>query len=241
MAPISLSFALQNVVQAWNILLAGTLGSFELEVASYGFMFASCTGAMVAFGGATALDTLCGQAMTSVTSRNADRKRLGLFLQQTLLVLLGVFVILIAPLWVFSGQLFQALGLQRELSVTTGTFLRSLLAPGLLQVVSECLKKFLQVQGESGAAGWVTIVAACVGALISYLAVNFTTLGLWGCSVFFTIYQLLNVVGFVSLMIRRPSIREGMRFSARGLSKGLFDVTTYAVTGTLTVAVEWWR
>lgn len=241
MAPISLSFALQNAVQAWNILLAGTLGSSELEVASYGFMFASCTGAMVAFGGATALDTLCGQAMTSVTNRDADRKKLGLYLQQTLLVLLGLFFIFIAPLWVFSGQLFQALGLQKELSMTTGTFLRSLLASGLLQVVSECSKKFLQVQGESDAVGWVTVVAACVGALVSYVTVNFSNLGLWGCSVAFTIYQFLNVVGFVSLMIREPSVRESMRFSAFGLGKGLFAVMAYAVTGTLTVATEWWR
>jgi multidrug resistance protein, MATE family len=241
MTPISLSFALQNVVQAWNILFAGTLGSFELEVASYGFIFASCTGAMVAFGGATALDTLCGQAMTSVMNSDTDRKRLDLYLQQTLLVLLGLFLIFIAPLWVFSGQLFQVLGLQRELSATTGTFLQSLLASGLLQVVSECLKKFLQVQGGSSVVGWITAVAACLGALVSYVTVKFSNLGLWGCAVAFTIYQFLNVVGFVFIMIHRPSVRESMRFSAFGLSKGLFYVTAYAITGTLTVAVEWWR
>lgn len=94
--PISASFALQNIVQAWGIFVAGKLGTFELEVASYVYMFASCTGSMVAIGGATALDTLCSQVIASEESHDA---KLILLLKQGLVVLSGLFLCIIAPLW----------------------------------------------------------------------------------------------------------------------------------------------
>src|ERR1700744_152313 len=103
--PICLSFALQNAVQAICVLTAGTLGSFELGVTSFGFMFFSCTGTMVAIGGATALDTLCAQASPS-GSVTTNPKILGFLLQQCLIVLLGTFGLLIAPIWIVSGHIF---------------------------------------------------------------------------------------------------------------------------------------
>ena len=59
MFPIAISFGLQNIVQAFSVLTVGHLGTLELGAASYGYMFATCTGSMLAIGGTTALDTLC--------------------------------------------------------------------------------------------------------------------------------------------------------------------------------------
>ncbi|KAF2496097.1 hypothetical protein BU16DRAFT_617592 [Lophium mytilinum] len=82
-----------------------------MAIASYGFMFFSCTGTMVAIGGATALDTLCGQALTSTNNPTI----LGLFLQQCIVILLLIFGLLITPIWLLSGRLFIALGQDFEI------------------------------------------------------------------------------------------------------------------------------
>ncbi len=84
--PISVSFALQNVAQTFSVSSVGSPGPFEPEATAYGYMFATCTGTMVAIGGATALDTLCSQALTSGHNTN-DPKFLALYLQQSLMIL----------------------------------------------------------------------------------------------------------------------------------------------------------
>lgn len=42
--PISVSFAIQNIVQALSVVTSGSLSPDQLDIASYGFMFATCTG-----------------------------------------------------------------------------------------------------------------------------------------------------------------------------------------------------
>ncbi|EXJ86319.1 hypothetical protein A1O3_03270 [Capronia epimyces CBS 606.96] len=237
--PICLSFALQNAVQAISVLTAGSLGSFELEVASYGFMFLSCTGTMVAIGGATALDTLCGQAFSSHTM--ADNPQiLGRLLQQCLLVLLGIYALVIAPIWVVSGHIFIALGQERGFALATGRFMLLMLPAGVLQVVSECLKKFLQVQGASNPVGWATAAASLAGVLINFALVHWTSLKLWGVPCAFGIYQLLTVVALLCVVFAMPAIRKTWHWSTTGMWHGLPRLLFYAVTGIFTIATEWW-
>lgn len=152
-APIMLSFCFQNLVQACSILICGRLGTFNLSVASYGYMFFSATAAMVALGGSTAIDTLCSQAFTS--RHAADRKEyLGNVLQRGLIFLTIFFLAIIAPIWWHSGALFRALGQDAEFSAATEVFLKYMLPAGVLQIFAECTKKFLQVQNHSTAVGW---------------------------------------------------------------------------------------
>ncbi|KAK5454340.1 ethionine resistance protein [Exophiala xenobiotica] len=237
--PICLSFALQNAVQAISALTAGRLGSFELEVTSFGFMFFSCTGTMVAIGGATALDTLCAQAFAS-HKVTGNGKILGLLLQQCLLVLLGIFSLLIAPIWVFSDRIFVSLGQQHDFAIATGRFMLFMLPSGMLQVVAECLKKYLQVQGESSIVGSLTAATSAVGVLLNFVLVRWTRLRLWGVPCAFCIYQLLTVVALLSVIAYKPATRETWRRPTVGALKGLSRLLWYAVTGILTIATEWW-
>ena len=238
--PICLSFALQNAVQAISVLTAGRLGSFELEVTSFGFMFFSCTGTMVAIGGATALDTLCAQAFTSHTV-TGNGKVLGLLLQQCLLVLLGTFSLLIAPIWVFSARVFVFLGQQQDFAIATGRFMLFMLPSGMLQVVAECLKKYLQVQGESNIVGSSTAAASAVGVLFNFVLVRWTRMRLWGVPCAFCIYQLLTVVALLCVIAYKPAIRKTWHWPTIGALNGLSRLLSYAVTGILTIATEWWR
>lgn len=90
--PVAVSFGLQNVVQAWSILLIGHLGTFELAVASYCYMFISCNGSIVTIGGATVLVPLCGQAWHPIYGVS-NPKILGLHLQSRLLIVSGLFFV----------------------------------------------------------------------------------------------------------------------------------------------------
>jgi multidrug resistance protein, MATE family len=238
--PICLSFALQNAVQAICVLTAGTLGSFELGVTSYGFMFFGCTGTMIGIGGATALDTLCSQASTS-SSVTANPKILGLLLQQCLLVLLGIFGLFVVPVWVVSGYIFVALGQQQDFAFATAKFLLFMLPSGVLQVVAECLKKYLQVQGESDIVGLSIAAASAVGVLANLVFVRGTRLGLWGVPCAFCIYQLLTVVALLFVIAKKPAVRKTWYGSTVGAWKGISRLVFYAITGITTVATEWWR
>ncbi|KIW85897.1 hypothetical protein Z517_01290 [Fonsecaea pedrosoi CBS 271.37] len=238
--PICLSFALQNAVQAISALIVGgSLGSFELGVTSFGFMFFSCTGTMIAIGGATALDTLCGQAFTSHSVAD-NPKILGLLLQQCLIVLLAIFGIFFAPIWVFSGHLFIALGQQPDFAFATGKFLVLMLPAGVLQIVAESLKKFLQVQGESNIVGVSTAVASCFGVLVTFVLVRWTTMHLWGVPCAFCIYQFVTVVALLCIISMKPAVRKTWRGSIVGIEKGILRLLFYAVTGIFTCATEWW-
>jgi MATE family multidrug resistance protein len=238
--PICLSFALQNIVQASSCLLAGTLGSFELEVTSYGFMFASCTGTMVAIGGATALDILCGQSITSLGLHDHPAV-LGRYLQQSLLVLSVIFIIFIAPMWVFSAKLFMMMGQEQEFALATGAFMNMMIGAGLIQVIAECFKKFLQIHGESYAVGWIAAATAAFGILISYILIRYSHLGVLATPMAFTVYQLANLVLLVLMMSCKASVRQSIYWSTKGLMRGSYTVLKYAVSGILTVATEWWR
>lgn len=238
--PICLSFAMQNAVQIVCVLTAGSIGPFELEVTSYGFMFYSCTGSMVAIGGATALDTLCAQASSSHMALD-DPQLLGLLLQQCLMVLLSLFVVLIAPIWVCSGAIFTSLGQEPEFAYTTGRFILLMLPAGALQVVGECLRKFLQVQGESNSVGAATAFASVVAVVLDIVLVKWTSLQLWGVPCAFAIYQVITVLLLLGLIAYKPAIRLTCRLSTAGMHSGWSQMLFYAVTGIATIATEWWR
>src|SRR4051812_48784971 len=105
MLPISVSFGLQSIVQAFSVLTVGHLGTLELGAASFGYMFATCTGSLVAIGGTTALDTLCSQAY-SESKNSGNSHLLGIYLQRGIMILIIMFLCLIAPMWWFSEPLF---------------------------------------------------------------------------------------------------------------------------------------
>ncbi|CAM1503640.1 Fc.00g012310.m01.CDS01 [Cosmosporella sp. VM-42] len=216
-APISASFALQNIVQALSIVTAGSLGPDQLDIASYGFMFATCTGSMVAIGGATALDTLCGQAVASSKAQNSPTI-LGGHLQQSLFIL------------------------KRDFALGTGRFLVFMIPGGYFQVVAECLKKYAQVRGQSNAVGWIVCVAAAIGIVANIVLIKATEFGASGAPAAFLVHQLVTVGFLVVLLSRRERQKQTIKL-IRGwaeLVDGLGTNLFLGLTGLLTIATEWW-
>lgn len=139
---------LQNSLQTLSVVVVGRLGPSELSAAAFSYMLSMVTAFCVALGGTTALDTLASALYTS-SSHPTD---VGVVLQRALLALFVVYLPF-AVLWWFTHPVLLALGQGDELARNVQAFLRVLSfgAPGYIGF--ECVKKFLQVQGEL-ATGW---------------------------------------------------------------------------------------
>ncbi|KAF9573994.1 hypothetical protein BGW38_008362, partial [Lunasporangiospora selenospora] len=128
-------------------------------------MFAAVTCWSVSLGTATALDTLCSQSFTSHHPHT-----LGLHLQRAILILLILFVP-IAGIWLSSEHIFSLLGQEPALAQHAAIFLKGLLPGAPAFLIFECVKKFLQAQGNMHASTYVLLIAAPVNVVLNYVFV----------------------------------------------------------------------
>ena len=141
--PVILAYSLQNSLQTISVLIVGRASPENLATAAFAYMFAMCTAWLIALGGTTALDTLCSTAYTG----SSDPHELGIFLQRAFITLGGLYVPVVV-LWFFSEPLFKVLGQGDQISHDSAMFLWCLAPGGLGYIYFECMKKYLQAQGE---------------------------------------------------------------------------------------------
>ena len=141
--PVILAYALQNSLQTLSVVVVGRGLRNDLATAAFAYMFAMSTAWLIAMGGTTALDTLCSSTFTG--SKNPHD--LGVLLQRAFLVL-GLFYVPVAVLWIFSEPVFLALGQDAQISRDSARFLRCLIPGGLGYIFFEAMKKYLQAQGN---------------------------------------------------------------------------------------------
>ncbi len=140
--PVILAYTLQNSLQTISVIIVGRGSPEDLATAAFAYMFATCTGWLIALGGTTALDTLCSSAFTG----SHDPHELGVLLQRAFIVL-GGFYVPVVIIWFFSEPLFKVLGQSDQLSHDSARFLWCLIPGGLGYIYFECMKKYLQAQG----------------------------------------------------------------------------------------------
>lgn len=140
--PVVLAYALQNSLQTISVLIVGRLSAEALATAAFSYMFAMATGWLIALGGTTAIDTLASASFTG--SKNPHD--LGIILQRSFIVLL-LFYIPIAILWICSAPLFKALGQEDYIARDSAKFLSVLAPGGIGYIYFEAVKKYLQAQG----------------------------------------------------------------------------------------------
>lgn len=140
--PVVLAYALQNSLQTISVLIVGRLSPEALATAAFSYMFAMATGWLVALGGTTAIDTLASASFTG----SKNRHDLGIILQRAFVVLL-LFYLPIAVLWVCSAPLFRALGQEEYIARDSAKFLTVLAPGGIGYIYFEALKKYMQAQG----------------------------------------------------------------------------------------------
>lgn len=142
--PVILAYALQNSLQTISVLIVGRLSPEALATAAFSYMFAMATAWLIALGGTTAIDTLASASFTG--SKNPHD--LGVILQRAFIIL-TLFYVPVAVMWIFSAPLFRALGQEEYIARDSAKFLGVLVPGGLGYIYFEAQKKYLQAQSKS--------------------------------------------------------------------------------------------
>ncbi|KAG0010200.1 hypothetical protein BGZ80_001692 [Entomortierella chlamydospora] len=233
--PVVLTYILQNSLQLASLVSLGHLGPIELAASSLASMFAAVTCWSVSLGTATALDTLCSQAYTSHHPHT-----LGLHLQRAILVLMVLFVP-IAGIWLSSEHIFSLLGQEPALAQHAAIFLRGLMPGAPAFLIFECVKKYLNAQGNMHASTYVLIIASPINVVLNYVLVwnSYIGMGYIGAPIATSI-SYWNMLILLVLYIRFVDGYQCWGGWTRECLTGWREFMKLALPGVLMVCTEWW-
>lgn len=232
--PVILAYTLQNSLQTISVLIVGRLSPEALSVAAFSYMFAMASAWLIGMGGTTAIDTLASASFTG----SKNKQDLGIILQRAFFVL-GLFYIPVAILWIFSEPVFKALKQEDYIAHNSSKFLTVLIPGGLGYTYFECMKKYLQAQGNMRPGTYVLLITSPINAGLNFLFIYKLGLGLLGAPVATGISYWLS---FILLVLY-------CRFVAGWECWGGFDrrcfhrIGTFAriaILGVVHVGTEWW-
>ncbi|KAI9347474.1 mate-domain-containing protein [Pilaira anomala] len=234
--PIVFTFLMQNSLQMASIFTLGHLGPTELAAAALASMFASVTAWSIAFGTATALDTLCSQAWTGAK----DKTLVGVHLQRALCIL-AIMFIPIAIVWWNCTSLLLSLGQDPQLAHQAGLFLRCLMLGAPAFIAFEATKKFLQAQGIMEASTYVLMFVSPLNLVLNYTLVYLPPfeLGFMGaplatsCSYWLMLLLLVAYIKFVKGS-------EAWGGWTRECLTGWWPFLKISIPSLLMITAEWW-
>lgn len=173
--PLIVTFLLQYSLTVASVFSVGRLGSVELAAVSLSSMTANISGYAIIQGVSTCLDTLCAQAYG-----RKDYRTVGLYFVRCTYLLMLMYIPIFV-LWVFFSQplLLRLVGSDKSDLVGYASHYLQILAFGIPGfIVFENLKHFLQSQGIFHASTYVLLVCAPLNALMNYLLVWDSHIGL---------------------------------------------------------------
>ncbi|KAI8139327.1 mate-domain-containing protein [Fennellomyces sp. T-0311] len=235
--PIIGTYLLQNSLQLASIFTLGHLGPTELAASAIGGMFASVSCWSVAFGTATALDTLCSQSWTGAS----DKTLVGIHLQRALAILGLIFTFFVVPIWWNGTRIMLALNQEPEVALLAGTFLRYLLLGAPAFIAFEALKKYLQAQGIMHASTFVLMIASPLNFCVNYMLVHVepVRLGFIGAplATAFSYWVMLILLLLYTWKVRGKEAWGGW---SREALQNWWPFLRLAIPGTAMVCSEWW-
>jgi MATE family, multidrug and toxin extrusion protein len=232
--PVILAYTLQNSLQTISVLIVGRLSPEALATAAFAYMFAMATGWLIALGGTTAIDTLASASFTG--SKNPHD--LGIILQRAYLIL-ALFYIPVAVLWIFAEPVFKVLGQEEYLARDAAKFLTVLVPGGLGYIYFECMKKFLQAQEIMRPGTYVLLLTSPLNAALNYLFIHNFKLGLLGAPAATGISYWLSFL----LLISYARFVAGWECWGGWSKKCFHNMGTFArlsILGVVHVGTEWW-
>ncbi|XP_062199982.1 protein DETOXIFICATION 27-like [Phragmites australis] len=179
------------VIYSMNIVsqaFVGHLGDRDLAAFSIANTVVDGLNFGFLFGMASALETLCGQAYGA-----RQYPMLGIYLQRSWLILLA-FAVLLAPTYVFSGQLLAALGQPTELAREAGLVSLYMLPSLFMYAILLPVITFLQCQLKNRVTAVATAVVFPVHVAATWLLVHYFGLGVLGAALAFNLSWVLYAV-----------------------------------------------
>ncbi|KAF2636498.1 MATE efflux family protein [Massarina eburnea CBS 473.64] len=232
--PVVLAYALQNSLQTISVLIVGRLSPEALATAAFSYMFAMATGWLIALGGTTAIDTLASASFTG--SKNPHD--LGIILQRSFIVL-GLFYIPVAILWLCSAPLFRALGQEEYIARDAARFLSVLVPGGLGYIYFEAMKKYLQAQEIMRPGTYVLLLTSPLSAGLNYLFIHTLKIGLLGAPLATGIAYWISFL----LLLMYARFVNGWESWGGWSKQSIQNTQTFArlaFLGVIHVGTEWW-
>ncbi|KAL2416780.1 putative transporter C11D3.06 [Exophiala dermatitidis] len=232
--PVILAYTLQNSLQTVSILIVGRASPQDLSTAAFSYMFAMCSGWLIGMGGSTALDTLASSTFTG----SKNKHDLGILLQRAFVVL-TMFYIPVAVLWLCSEPVFKALGQSAQLSRDSSKFLSCLIPGGLGYIYFETMKKYLQAQEIMRPGTYVLLITSPISALLNYLFVYVAGWGIFAAPFATGIGYWLSFLGLV-LYAKFVAGGECWGGWTKRCLQNMGTFAKLAALGVIHVGTEWW-
>ncbi|KAK5119356.1 hypothetical protein LTR85_007712 [Meristemomyces frigidus] len=232
--PVILAYTLQNSLQTISVLIVGRLSPEALSVAAFSYMFAMATAWLIGMGGTTAIDTLASASFTG----SKNKHDLGVILQRALLIL-TVFYIPVAILWIFSEPVFKALGQEDYIARDSSRFLMVLIPGGFGYIYFECMKKYLQAQAIMRPGTYVLLITSPINAGLNILFIHTLKLGLLGAPLATGISYWLSFL----LLLAYTRFVAGWECWGGWDRRSLHNIGPFAriaALGIVHVGTEWW-
>ncbi|CAD6224596.1 unnamed protein product [Miscanthus lutarioriparius] len=183
---------------------------------------------------ASATETLCGQAYGA-----KQYHMLGIYLQRSWLVLLA-FAALLAPVYVFSGQLLAAFGQPAELSRAAGSVSMYFLPSHFMYAVHLPVMTFLQCQRKNWVPAVATAVVLAVHVAATWLLVNYLGLGIFGVAMAFNLSWVVLAALLLSYALGGGCPETWSGFSASAFVDLKEFVTLSASAGVMVCLENWY-
>ncbi|KAF2806199.1 mate family transporter [Mytilinidion resinicola] len=232
--PVILAYTLQNSLQTISVLIVGRLSPEALATAAFSYMFAMATAWLIALGGTTAIDTLASASFTG--SKNPHD--LGIILQRSFIIL-TLFYVPIAILWICSEPVFKALGQEDYIARDSAKFLSVLVPGGIGYIYFEATKKYLQAQEIMRPGTYVLLITSPLSAGLNYLFVYTFKMGLLGAPLATGISYWVSFL----LLLAYARFVDGWKCWGGWSRKCVQNMGTFsrlAILGVIHVGTEWW-
>ncbi|KAI6826004.1 mate family transporter [Hortaea werneckii] len=232
--PVIMAYALQNSLQTISVLIVGRLSPEALSVAAFSYMFAMASAWLIGMGGTTAIDTLASVSFTG----GKNKHDLGIILQRAF-VILTIFYIPVAILWLCSEPFFLFLGQEYFIARESSRFLTALIPGGLGYIYFECMKKYLQAQEIMRPGTYVLLITSPISAGLNILFIHTFQLGILGAPLATGLSYWLS---FFLLVVYARFI-AGNECWGGWDRRCLHNIGTFAriaALGVIHVGTEWW-
>ncbi|KAJ1921922.1 ethionine resistance protein [Mycoemilia scoparia] len=235
-ASMSMTYFLQYSFSFVNVLSLGHLGAKELGAAMLGTTTNNVITFAPAIGYACALDTFCSTAFTA----SSDKRLVGFHLQRGLFAVVVHFLMAVPLLWNVESILLLARQ-NPETAQLCGKFMKVYMLSILPWMLFECLKRFLQAQGDMKTSAKLLIFVAPIHAINNYLLVWSPTFGIGflGSPLASAITHWTMLIGLV-VYISFSNAREAWGGFDWRFIKGISEFYKLAIPSIAMVCCDWW-
>lgn len=197
-------------------------------------MFANVSCLSVLIGMSSAVETLGSQHNGA-----GNYKEVGIVLQRSYLIL-GLMTLPILVLWLYAADLFQLLGVEKDVCAVIRTFIRIRALTIPVDVVNESYEKYLMSIGVMQPSMWANIAFNALILLFNLLFVH--GLGLdYSCLAWSWVLSV-HISGAVQIALswNHPAVQRTLQPWDRRAWDGWYDYVVLGLPGTVMLCSEWW-